>query len=102
LNDLGAGQECRPLEPPPKAARRFFKDVRAFHHERSPIKRNVDISELCRREGTASMYYGWSKEFLEAGKRRLAGDTSRAATAGEIKDLRRENAALKEVWPTSP
>lgn len=56
------------------------------------------ISELCRREGiTASQYYGWSKEFLEAGKRRLAGDTARAATSDEVKDLRREAQALKEV-----
>jgi transposase len=56
------------------------------------------ISELCRREGIASsQYYGWSKEFLEAGKRRLAGDTARAATSGEVKDLRREAQALKEV-----
>jgi transposase len=55
------------------------------------------ISELCRREGiAASMYYGWSKEFLEAGKRRLAGDTARAATSGEVKDLRREASVLKE------
>ena len=43
------------------------------------------------------MYYGWSKEFLEAGKRRLAGDTARAATSDEVKDLRREATALKEV-----
>ena len=56
------------------------------------------ISELCRRDGiAASQYYGWSKEFLEAGKRRLAGDTARAATSGEVKDLRREATALKEV-----
>src|SRR5471030_2295485 len=49
------------------------------------------IAELCRREGIAeSLYYTWSKEFLEAGKRRLAGDTARAATSGEVKDLRRE------------
>ena len=42
------------------------------------------IAELCRREGIAeSLYYNWSKEFLEAGKRRLAGDTARAATSGE-------------------
>ena len=45
----------------------------------------------------ASMYYGWSKEFLEAGKRRLAGDTARAATSGDVKDLRREATALKEA-----
>ena len=56
------------------------------------------IAELCRREGIAqSMYYGWSKEFLEAGKRRLAGDTARAATTDEVKDLRHETSALKEV-----
>ena len=56
------------------------------------------IAELCRREGIAeSLYYTWSKEFLEAGKRRLAGDTARAATSGEVKDLRREARELKEV-----
>jgi transposase len=56
------------------------------------------IAELCRREGIASsMYYGWSKDFLEAGKKRLAGDTARAATPDEVKDLRREAGALKEV-----
>src|SRR5450759_2411748 len=54
------------------------------------------IAELCRREGIAeSLYYNWSKEFLEAGKRRLAGDTARAATSSEVKDLRQEARALK-------
>jgi transposase len=43
------------------------------------------------------MYYGWSKEFLEAGKKRLAGDTTRAATSDEVKALRREAQSLKEV-----
>src|SRR5690606_11009440 len=62
------------------------------------LRGEENISELCRREGiAASMYYGWSKEFLEAGKRRLAGDTARAATSGEVKDLRREATAVKEV-----
>ncbi|MEY9459748.1 transposase [Bradyrhizobium ottawaense] len=62
------------------------------------LRGEENISELCRREGiAASMYYGWSKEFLEAGKRRLAGDTARAATSGEVKDLRQEAAALKEA-----
>src|SRR3954447_21951575 len=56
------------------------------------------VAELCRREGIAeSLYYTWSKEFLEAGKRRLAGDIARAATSGEVKDLRRQAQALKEV-----
>ena len=44
-----------------------------------------------------NLYYRWSKDFLEAGKRRLAGDTARAATSDEVKDLRREATALKEV-----
>jgi transposase len=57
----------------------------------------TSIAELCRREGIAeSMYYSWSKEFLEAGKRRLAGDTARAATTDEVKQLRREIAADDE------
>jgi transposase len=56
------------------------------------------IAELCRREGIAqNLYYRWSKDFLEAGKKRLAGDTARAATSDEVKDLRREAMALKEV-----
>ena len=56
------------------------------------------IAELCRRKGIAqSLYYVWSKEFLEAGKRRLVGDTARAATTDEVKGLRRESTALKEV-----
>ena len=56
------------------------------------------IAELCRREGIAqSIYYKWSKEFLEAGKKRLAGDTARAASTDEVKNLRRESRELKEV-----
>ena len=62
------------------------------------LRGEFSIAELCRREGIAeSLYYGWSKEFLEAGKRRLAGDTARAATSSEITDLRREARQLKEV-----
>ena len=56
------------------------------------------IAELCRREGiNANMYYRWSKEFLEAGKKRLAGDTAREATSDEVKTLRVEASALKET-----
>jgi transposase len=56
------------------------------------------IAELCRRKGIAqNLYYRWPKDFLEAGKKRLAGDTARAATSDEVKDLRREATALKEV-----
>ena len=56
------------------------------------------IAELCRREGIAeSLYYSWSKEFLEAGKKRLAGDTARQATSNEVKSLRAEARDLKEA-----
>ena len=56
------------------------------------------IAELCRREGIAQgVYYKWSKDFMEAGKRRLAGDRSRAANTDEVRDLRREARDLKEV-----
>jgi len=56
------------------------------------------IAELCRREGIAeSLYYSWSKEFLEAGKKRLAGDTARQASSGEVRNLRREMRDLKEA-----
>ena len=56
------------------------------------------IAELCRQEGIAqSQYYSWSKEFMEAGKKRLAGDTMREATTDEVKGLRKEARELKEV-----
>src|SRR5271169_4349597 len=56
------------------------------------------ISEICRREGIhQNMYYKWSKEFLEAGKQRLVGDTKREADSTEVNDLRSENEQLKVV-----
>lgn len=62
------------------------------------LRGEESIAALCRREGIAeSLYYTWSKEFLEAGKKRLAGDTARAATSDEVKVLRREARDLKEV-----
>ena len=61
------------------------------------LRGEESISALCRREGIAeSLYYSWSKEFLEAGKRRLSGDTARQATSPEVKELRSESLALKE------
>ena len=56
------------------------------------------IAALCRREGISQgLYYKWSKDFMEAGRRRLAGDTARAANTDEVKELRREAWDLKEV-----
>jgi transposase len=88
---------------------RLVKDIRRVTRKRHSAEEKIrivldglrgesSIAELCRREGIAeSLYYAWSKEFLEAGKRRLAGDTARAATSGEVKDLRREAQELKAV-----
>ena len=64
----------------------------------SGLRGEESIATLCRREGIAeSLYYSWSKEFLEAGKKRLAGDTARAATSDEVKTLRAEAHNLKEA-----
>ena len=64
----------------------------------SGLRGEDSIAELCRREGISqNLYYRWSKEFLEAGKKRLAGDTTREATSDEVKSLRKEAVALKEV-----
>jgi transposase len=81
-----------------RATRRQFSAEEKIRIVLEGLRGEDSIAELCRREGIASsMYYGWSKEFLEAGKKRLAGDTARAATADEVQDLRREAGALKEV-----
>ena len=59
---------------------------------------SASIAELCRREGiNSNLYYRWSKSFLEAGKKRLSGDTQREATSGEVTELRRENEELKKL-----
>ncbi len=60
------------------------------------LRGEQSISELCRREGIASnLYYRWSKEFLEAGKKQLAGDTVREATSDEVKELRGREAEIQ-------
>jgi len=90
-------------------AERTIKDIRRQTRKRYSAEEKIrivlaglrgedSIAELCRREGIAqSLYYKWSKEFLEAGKKRLSGDTERQATSGEVKELRREMSALKEA-----
>jgi len=62
------------------------------------LRGEESIAELCRREGiNPNLYYKWSKEFLEAGKARLSGDTKREATSSEVDNLRQENEQLKQV-----
>jgi transposase len=96
-------------DSPKPSSERLVKDIRRATRKQYSAEEKIrivldglrgksSIAELCRREGIAeSLYYSWSKEFLEAGKRRLAGDTARAARSGEVKDLRREARELKEV-----
>ena len=91
------------------SSERLVKDIRRVTRKQYSAEEKIrvvldglrgehSIAELCRREGIAeSLYYSWSKEFLEAGKRRLSGDTARAATSSEVKDLRRQAQELKEV-----
>ncbi len=81
-----------------RATRRRFSAEDKIRIVLDGLRGEDSIAELCRREGIAqSLYYSWSKEFLEAGKKRLAGDTAREASTGEVKDVRREARDLKEV-----
>ncbi|CAM5615846.1 transposase [Aquamicrobium terrae] len=91
------------------SAEKVIKDIRRITRKQYGAEEKIrivldglrgeeSIAALCRREGIAeSLYYNWSKEFLEAGKKRLAGDTARAATTDEVKVLRKEARDLKEV-----
>jgi transposase len=95
--------------PAKEPAEKIVKDIRRMTRRKFSAEEKIrivleglrgeeSIAELCRREGIVqNLYYRWSKDFLEAGKKRLAGDTARAATSDEVKELRLEAGALKEV-----
>jgi len=90
-------------------AEKVVRDIRRKTHRRHSTEEKIrivleglrgeeSIASLCRHESISeSLYYSWSKEFLEAGKKRLAGDTARQATSSEVKTLRAEALALKEA-----
>ena len=81
-----------------RATRKYYSAEEKIRIVLEGLRGENSIAELCRREGIPpNVYYRWSKEFLEAGKKRLAGDTAREATSDEVRGLRRETAALKEV-----
>ncbi len=81
-----------------RRSRRRFSAEEKIRVVLEGLRGEMSVAELCRREGIASnLYYRWSKEFLEAGKKRLNGDTVREATSDEVKVLRSENRELKEV-----
>jgi len=80
-----------------KATRRKFTAEEKIRIVLEALRGEVPISEICRREGIAvSMYYKWSKEFLQAGKNGLTKETLRDATSDEVKKLKYENQQLKE------
>jgi transposase len=81
-----------------RATRRHFSAEDKIRIVLEGLRGEDSIAELCRKEGIAqNLYYRWSKEFLEAGKERLAGDTAREATSDEVKTLRAEARQLKEA-----
>ena len=81
-----------------RATRRHYSAEEKIRIVLEGLRGEDSIAELCRREGiNSNVYYRWSKEFLEAGKRRLSGDTAREATSDEVKQLRTEASALKET-----
>jgi len=81
-----------------RATRRQYSAEEKIRIVLEGLRGEESIAELCRREGiNTNIYYRWSKEFLEAGKKRLAGDTVREATSDEVKNLRAESVVLKET-----
>jgi transposase len=81
-----------------RRTRRKFSPEEKIRIVLEGLRGEQSVSELSRREGiAANLYYRWSKDFLEAGKKQLAGDTVREATSDEVKDLRSENRELKEI-----
>mgnify|MGYP001608359225 FL=1 len=92
---------------PPQSAEKFMQDVRRKTRRKftaeekirvvlEGMKREITVTELCRRESVpTAVYYGWLKDFMEAGKARFKRDVLRDASKGEVKDLRSENDRLK-------
>ena len=99
-------QKSGPVKAPAEALVRDLRRATRKHYSAEEkirivlegLRGEVSIAELCRKEGiNQNLYYRWSKEFLEAGKKRLAGDTAREATSDEVKELRDEARQLKET-----
>ena len=99
------GKEGNKTHPPEKIVeeirrktRRRFSAEEKIRIVLEGLRGEESVATLCRKEGLApNLYYRWSKEFLEAGKKRLVGDTTREATSTEVVALRQENARLKQV-----
>ena len=81
-----------------RQTRRKFNAEEKIRIVLAGLRGEESVAELCRQEGIhQNLYYRWSREFLEAGKKRLEGDTLREASTTEVKELRKQNAELKEA-----
>jgi transposase len=81
-----------------RATRRHYSAEEKIRIVIAGLRGEDSIAELCRKEGiNQNLYYRWSKDFLEAGKKRLAGDTARAATSDEVKEIQAQTRQLKEL-----
>ena len=81
-----------------RATRRQYSSEEKIRIVLEGLRGEESIAELCRKEGiNQNLYYRWSKDFLEAGKKRLSGDTARAANSDDVKDLRTQARHLKEA-----
>lgn len=81
-----------------RKTKRVFSSEQKITIVMEALRAEISVAELCRKYSIhQAQFYKWNKEFLEAGKKRLAGDTTRDATKEEVNDLRNENAKLKEM-----
>jgi transposase len=81
-----------------RKTRRLFSSEQKIMIVMEALRGENSSAEICRKYGiTQSLFYKWNKEFMEAGKKRLNGDTTRQATSEEVTDLRKENQRLKEM-----
>jgi len=81
-----------------RKTRRLFTSEQKILIVMESIRGENSVAEICRKYGIhQTQFYKWNKEFLEAGKKRLAGDTTREATSDEVAELRKENQRLKEM-----
>ena len=81
-----------------RKARRLFTSEQKILIVMEAIRGETTVTEICRKYGIhQTLFYKWNKRFLEAGKKRLQGDTAREATTDEVLELKRENARLKEM-----
>ena len=81
-----------------RKTRRIFSSEQKILIVMEALRGEDSVAAICRKHGIVeSVFYKWNKEFLEAGKKRLQGDTTREATSDEVLDLRKENQRLKEM-----